>query len=162
MSSIEAQYLEATKKCPTYSACTGCTTTRPNPSLFDKCYEDPFACMEKEANGFLVMKEKPFSDKQMQRIKEKIRGKAGTAFVKEYGEEGAIEFVEKTELFCNQPNRDQSASRWCNETLKTLDVIDNSGRTLGLDEARTMMNAYDAILEREKQIAAVRAENEKK
>lgn len=157
MTTIEAQYLEAAKKCQTYSACAGCMTTRPKPSLFDKCFEDPMACMEKQANGLLVMREKPFSTEKMQEIKEKIRGKAGADFVKEYGEEGAIEFVEKTELFCNQPNRDEAASRWCNETLNSLDVIDTTN-TLKLEQARTLMNAYDEILEREKQIAALKKE----
>ena len=109
------------------------------------------------ANGLLVMREKPFSTEKMQEIKEKIRGKAGADFVKEYGEEGAIEFVEKTELFCNQPNRDEAASRWCNETLNSLDVIDTTN-TLKLEQARTLMNAYDEILEREKQIAALKKE----
>ena len=157
MASIEAQYLAASKKCQTYSACAGCMTTRPNPSLFDECYKDPLSCMEKEASGLLVMKEKPFSTAKMKEIKDKVRGEAGKAFVDAYGEEGAIEFVEKTELFCNQPNRDESAARWCNETLKSLDIIDTN--VLTLDEARTLMNAYDEIVERQQQIDALKTNN---
>ena len=132
-------------------------TTRPNPSLFDECYKDPLSCMEKEASGLLVMKEKPFSTAKMKEIKDKVRGEAGKAFVDAYGEEGAIEFVEKTELFCNQPNRDESAARWCNETLKSLDIIDTN--VLTLDEARTLMNAYDEIVERQQQIDALKTNN---
>ena len=138
MTSLEEEYEAAAKKCPSYSACSGCMLSTPNPSEFDECYKDPLSCMELQANGMYKMREelRPFNSKEMERIKYRIRNEVNTSTGNE--KEDLVDFLATTESLCSKPNLAKSTQQMCEETLKNKDYIDVT--EYNLKQARNFTN----------------------
>lgn len=126
MTTFEEQYEAAAKKCPSYSACSGCVLSMPDPSEFDECYKDPLSCMELQANGMYKMKEelRPFNSMEMERIKERIRNEVDAP--SEYEKEDMVDYLTTTEALCNKPNISKETQRMCEETLKIKQIIETT------------------------------------
>ena len=130
MTTLEEQYEEAAKKCPSYSACSGCVLSMPDPSEFDECFKDPMSCMELQANGMYKMKEelRPFNSTEMERIKERIRNEVDAP--SEYEKEDMVDYLTMTEALCSKPNLPRDTQQMCEETLKTKQIIETTESNL--------------------------------
>ena len=130
MTTLEEQYEVAAKKCPSYSACSGCVLSMPDPSEFDECYKDPMSCMELQANGMYKIKEelRPFNSTEMERIKERIRNEVDLP--SEYEKEDMVDYLTMTEALCSKPNIPRDTQQMCEETLKTKQIIETTESNL--------------------------------
>ena len=145
MTSIEKQIEKASEKCRTYTACSGCSTTMPNPSEFDECYKDPYSCMEVQANGlFKTHKQQKFGKDTMQQMTDTIQRKGKIA--EQIGVEGATEYLSDAEAYCSKPHTDINIINFCKQAMieKVIPSV----------EETSVMEAQNFIRERQRNIEA--------
>ena len=116
MTSIETQIKQASEKCRSYTACSGCSTTVPNPSEFDECYEDPLSCMEMQANGlFKTYKQKRMGKETTTRMTDTIQQKDTIAA--QIGTDAATEYLADAETYCTKPHTDVNIINFCKQAM---------------------------------------------
>ena len=144
--SIEHQYKKASKKCQSYTACTGCSIKVPHPSEFDECYKDPLACMEEQANGLFKMREQPMDMNTRKRLQDTIQNSKQIAA--EIGEQEAIEFLADAELYCNKPHTDTNILNFCKQAMqdKTTPAIPNMNVQIATDFINKRQREIDETL----------------
>jgi hypothetical protein len=145
MTSIEKQIQKASEKCRTYTACSGCSTTMPNPSEFDECYQDPYSCLEVQANGlFKTHKQQKFGTGTMQRMTDTIQQTGQIA--EQIGETGANEYLSDAEAYCSKPHTDINIINFCKQAMneKIIPSVEETG----------VMEAQNFIQQRQRDIEA--------